>query len=52
MSMQKKQPISKKPSQSKDRQAGVKMQTSVKAGYGGDGSIGTRVGPVYHRPHH
>ena len=40
MSMQKKQPISKKMSQSQTRQAGVKVKTSVKAGSG----IGTRTG--------
>jgi hypothetical protein len=52
MFMQKKQPISKKASQSKARQAGVKVKTSVKAGYG----LGTRTGdgpsPFQYRPHH
>ena len=50
MFMQKKEPISKKPSQSKDRQAGVKVQTSVKAGSG----IGTRTGggTTVFKPHH
>jgi hypothetical protein len=48
MSVQKKQPISKKASQSQARRAGVKVQTSVKAGNG----IGTRTGDGHYFRHH
>lgn len=50
MSMQKKQSISKKASEPKARQAGVKVKTSMKAGYY-EGNIGTRTGPMP-QPHH
>jgi hypothetical protein len=48
MFMQKKEPISKKASQSEARKAGVKVQTSVKAGSG----IGTRTGSNPHQFRH